>query len=194
MRSAIGLSRSASYGARPPRGTVATMRQPVRRASSTASCHVAVDRIGSRSALPIEPRSAFHPNGSAHAGRHDALAPPPRRRAQSRPRCPDPGRRRRRRAGRERVHADTVRGRSARATTGLDDRTGLIAAMTGAVATATSHPDASACDASGPRPHLPWLPPMRSRAGAARRPRARRGRDARRRAGRCRPRRRAAAR
>ena len=39
-------------------------------------------------------------------------------------------------------------GRSARATTGLDDRTGLTAAITGAVATATSQPEASAWDAS----------------------------------------------
>ena len=65
--SASGPVRSASNSASPSRGTVATIRQPCRRASSIASCGSRSTAIGRRSALPIEPRSAFQPNGSATA-------------------------------------------------------------------------------------------------------------------------------
>ena len=64
---AVGARRSTSNSERPPRGTVAMMRQPCVRASAMAAAASAATPIGRRSALPIDPRSAFQPNGSAQA-------------------------------------------------------------------------------------------------------------------------------
>ncbi len=68
--------RSASRPARSGRRRTATVRRAARwrrcgsrwrRASATAASAVMPATIGSRSALPIDPRSAFQPNGSADA-------------------------------------------------------------------------------------------------------------------------------
>ena len=78
-RRSAASSRPRSNGL-PPRGTVATIRQPWRRASVDRRRQVgARATTGSRNALPIEPRSAFQPNGSADARRR-------RRRWRRRPR------------------------------------------------------------------------------------------------------------
>ena len=57
--------RSTSKSDRPPRGTVAIVRQPWRRASAIALVAVSAKPMGSRNALPDDPRRAFQPNGSA---------------------------------------------------------------------------------------------------------------------------------
>ena len=95
-RIAAGRVRSASAGVVPSRGTVATTVMPARfepRDRRRASgCLMA---IGIRNVLPIAPRSAFQPNGSAvpFAGDRRRSRRSRRRRGRSRRRCRDPGRR-----------------------------------------------------------------------------------------------------
>ena len=80
IRMAVGPRRSASNKRRPPRGAVATMRNPSRRNSSTSAPGAAPVLLlitGIRKALPMEPRRAFNPNGSAEAPEIITPAAPP---------------------------------------------------------------------------------------------------------------------
>ena len=71
-----GPRRSVSDTGVPSRGTAASTRSPRASASARTSSRVRVRTTGSRTALPIEPRRAFHPYGSAPPTVMTPVAPP----------------------------------------------------------------------------------------------------------------------
>ena len=152
---ASGPTRSASTIGRPSRGTAATMRQPPVREASTASSAATPATIGKRSALPIDPRSAFHPKGLAEAPA--AMMPVAPAASATRTIAPTlPGSCTSTATTingtpRPKSCAVPTAGRSASATIALGDRTGLIASMTLAETSVTSTPCSPSAEMSACR-------------------------------------------
>ncbi len=152
IKNSVGPSKWASTGSRPPRGTAATIRQRAWRAPESNSSRTGARQVGRRKALPIDPRRAFHPNGSAdRPAAATPLAPPASATRTMAPRFPGSCTLTAATTSGDRpANAVAARsaGRSASATTALGDRTGLSASMTEAEATATSTSRASRRDRS----------------------------------------------
>ncbi len=65
--STAGTVQSMAAGLLPPRGTAAIVRTPCSPARRSTSPACSPKPTGTRNALPMLPRSAFHPNGFAEA-------------------------------------------------------------------------------------------------------------------------------
>ena len=76
-RRSCGPVRSVSYRSVPPRGTAATIVTPRRRADLTRESTESAIATGILKVLPMAPRRARHPNGSADAGATTTPPAPP---------------------------------------------------------------------------------------------------------------------